>query len=432
MSYTLIERKELTSAASSISFDGIPQIYTDLIVKMNLRYDGTPGNPQQPTSISFNGSGTSKTSRYLRGAGSDAISLNYTEFYDWIPTTTTTSNTFSNGEIYIPNYTGSTNKSASIDSVIENNGTAGWLHTGALLWSNTAPITSITIAGIAYNLVAGSSISLYGINRQQAIGAPKAVGGQISFANGYWVHSFTGSGTFLPQENMVADALVIAGGGGGGSNKGGGGGAGGYLEAYGMNLQKLTNYSVVIGSGGSGGLTGVQDGYNGNISSFLTTAPIGGGGGAADKTNSPVNGLAGGSGGGGARGGSGGAGTSGQGNAGGSGEQSNSPYGGGGGGGAGAVGQSSSGNGGNGGIGRSSTMTGSAVFRAGGGGGSIYTPLGGSAGTGGLGGGGNGGTASTAPTPGTANTGGGGGAWNTDHGMGAAGGSGIVIIRYKA
>ena len=167
MSMTLIETKTLGTAAASIEFTSIPQDGTDLVLKMSLRYNGTPGNPQQPTSISFNGSGASKTSRYLYGAGGSGlgVSVNYTEFYDWIPTTTATSNTFSNGELYIPNYSGSTNKSASIDGVIENNGTAGWLHIGALLWSSTAAITSIQIAGVAYNLVAGSTISLYKITK---------------------------------------------------------------------------------------------------------------------------------------------------------------------------------------------------------------------------------------------------------------------------
>jgi hypothetical protein len=159
----LIESKTLGTAAAQIEFTSIPQTYTDLVLKMSLRYNGTPGNPQQPTSISFNGSSTSKQSRYLYGQGSSAASLNYSELYDWINTTTSTSNTFSNGEIYIPNYTGSTNKSASIDSVVENNATGAWQQIGALLWSNTAAITSIQIAGIAYNLDVGSTISLYGV-----------------------------------------------------------------------------------------------------------------------------------------------------------------------------------------------------------------------------------------------------------------------------
>lgn len=161
----LIETKTLASPAASISLTSIPQDGTDLVLKMSLRYNGTPGQVRQPTSISFNASGTSKTSRYLQGDGSSVASVSYTEFYDWIDTTTATSNTFSNSELYIPNYAGSTNKSASIDGVLENNGTAAWQHIGALLWSNTAAITSIQIAGITYSLDTGSTISLYKITK---------------------------------------------------------------------------------------------------------------------------------------------------------------------------------------------------------------------------------------------------------------------------
>jgi hypothetical protein len=443
MSYTLIERKELISSASSISFDGIPQIYTDLIVKMSLRYDGTPGNAQQPTSISFNGSGSSKTSRYLRGDGSSPLGLTYTELYDWIPTTTTTANTFSNGEIYIPNYTGSTNKSASIDSVIENNGTSSWLHTGALLWSNTAAITSIQISGIAYNFVAGSSISLYGINRQQGIGIPKALGGQISFVNGYWVHTFTGSGSFSAREKIQAEYLVVAGGGGGGGDRAGGGGAGGYRssvigELSGANssaesrliMEANTSHVVTVGAGGTGG--GISSGYgtNGQNSSIGSIVSLGGGGGAGGFVVSgatPSGGSGGGSGGqDGGFGLTGGAGTSGQGFKGGDGI--GSPFHAAGGGGASAAGGNAGGSAGAGGAGLLSSITGSPVARAGGGGGGANNSS--AHGAGGIGGGGAGGKP---PVDGTAGTGGGaGGGGNFPQFAGANGGSGIVIIRYKA
>jgi hypothetical protein len=165
MSYQLVETKTLGATAASIEFTSIPQDATDLVLKMSLRYNGTPGSPQQPVSFSFNSSGTNKTSRVLYGDGSGVASSSYTEFYDWINTTSTTSNTFSNGELYITNYAGSTNKSALVDGVIENNTTPSWLQIGTLLWSNTAAITSIQIAGIAYSLVAGSTISLYKITR---------------------------------------------------------------------------------------------------------------------------------------------------------------------------------------------------------------------------------------------------------------------------
>ena len=105
----------------------------------------------------------------------------------------------------------------------------------------------------------------------------------------------------------------------------------------------------------------------------------------------------------------------------------------GGGGGAGGVGANTANTstGGNGGVGVSSSITGSAIFRAGGGGGGAN----GTAGAGGNGGGGAGRQGSTgAGTAGTANTGGGGGGSLTNGNetaqTGGAGGSGVVIIRY--
>jgi len=102
--------------------------------------------------------------------------------------------------------------------------------------------------------------------------------------------------------------------------------------------------------------------------------------------------------------------------------------------------------GGNGGVGSSTSITGTPIFLAGGGGGCAETA--GAAGKGGNGGGGNGGSGSTAPgvsptqvipDPGQINTGGGGGG-NRDatspstpiviQGSGRSGGSGILIIRH--
>jgi hypothetical protein len=89
-------------------------------------------------------------------------------------------------------------------------------------------------------------------------------------------------------------------------------------------------------------------------------------------------------------------------------------------------------NGGNGGTGIVSSITGSRLFYAGGGGGGTRF----SAPNGGIGGGGGGGNSATSlivATTGTINTGGGGGGGcGTANVFGAAGGSGVVIIRYPS
>ena len=312
-----------------------------------------------------------------------------------------------------------------------------------------------------------------------AIGNPFLVasGGTESTSGNCKIHTFTGPGNFVVSnasstaaENIVS-YMVVAGGGSGGASDGGGGGAGGFrelkspltpytaspLDGYPSAPNRVTvtaqSYPIIVGGGGAA-ITGptYNKGNNGSVSTFSTITSAGGGGGAANVSPTPGNkGQDGGSGGGGGRDGSpgncAGAGntpptTPPQGNNGG-----NSPpggwTGGGGGGGATAVGTGGSGGSpgsevaGNGGAGATTSINGTPTARAGGGGASAAGESPSSAGVGGAGGGGQGGTcqgpAARAATSGTVNTGGGGGG---DHGpapaiVSGAGGSGIVIIRYK-
>jgi len=212
----------------------------------------------------------------------------------------------------------------------------------------------------------------------------------------------------------------------------------GWLVSSGANegndALKPTSYSIdflVIAGGGSGGTYdgSASVGNNGSDSSIsgsgLTTiTSTGGGGGGAYNNLTAGNG---GSGGGGAsNSGAGGTGNTpstspSQGNDGGDGLFDGSSYFGGGGGGASAVGEDAyTSNAGDGGNGTASSITGSSVTRAGGGGGCKYISFGGNNGSGGTGGGGDGGTPNG--VAGTANTGGGGGAG--DNGIGGHGGGG--------
>jgi len=272
----------------------------------------------------------------------------------------------------------------------------------------------------------------------------------------YRYHIFTGGGTFTPNQAFNIEYLVIGGGGGGADGwRGGGGGAGGYRSSVsgektggGGNAESAVAvtaqaYTITVGTGGAGGAA--ANGTNGTVSSiagsgFTTITALGGGGGGGNYV-ADADGNAGGSGGGGG-GYNGDAGEGGsassptQGYVGGnglSGTGSGNSIGGGGGGsgGVGYAGVSGTGNtGGDGGVGLSSSITDSATMRGGGGGAGNYDSS--NVTVGGSGGGGAGGTgnpASPGPVAGTANTGGGGGGQSTTA-DGAAGGSGIVIIRY--
>ena len=181
----------------------------------------------------------------------------------------------------------------------------------------------------------------------------------------------------------------------------------------------LTVDYLVVAGGGSGGTydpaVGYASGTNGGDSVFSTITSLGGGRGGGGAAG------VGGSGGGGSyTSTAAGAGTANQGYNGGQG-QSAANYGGGGGGGAGAAGGNhSSPNAGAGGPGRAIAITGSSVTYAGGGGGSATY---GSGGAGGTGGGGAGrGSGAGSGTAGTVNTGGGGGAGEAGNGAGEGGG----------
>lgn len=162
MSYELIETVELTSSAASIEFTSIPQDGTDLVVLFSGRT--SDGGTADVLSLKFNGLTSGFSWVFLYGNGSSVLTNTgggSTNFYGPNGDGSTT-NTFSNTKIYISNYTSSANKSFSVDTVAENNATTGYQEIDAALWSNTAPITSISVGGFA-NLLQYSTASLYKI-----------------------------------------------------------------------------------------------------------------------------------------------------------------------------------------------------------------------------------------------------------------------------
>ena len=438
-----IQTHTLSSSATSVTFSNIPQNYTDLKVVTSTR-DTLSAENWYLTTMQFNTDTTSGnyTYRLVGGFGTTAYSGSGNQFAGWVPSGARTANTFGNNEIYIPNYTGSTAKSFSVDSVTEGNGTSfEVLGLISGLWSGTAAINTITLGLDAGSFAANSTFTLYGVSN-----GVKATGGTLTVAGGYAYHTFTSTSSFLPSQQIKgAEVLAVAGGGGGGYG-GGGGGAGGINYVSYQTLNAGNTYTALVGAGGAGGTPSVApvNGSNSILSSISATGGGGGGQGAAG----PESGQNGGSGGGARRSGSVGTGVSGQGNNGGTGNSTNARNGGGGG--AGAVGSNfGSGFSGAGGIGSSTysvfgsvtgtgVLSGGVYYYAGGGGGGAGDGGAQTAGAGGVGGGGTGGAyaaSGTAPvaTAGTANTGGGGGGggWGaaTD-GTGGAGGSGLIIVRY--
>ena len=296
-------------------------------------------------------------------------------------------------------------------------------------------------------------------------------GNTISACGSCDVAKFTGPGTFTVSSaatcavNNVVSYMIVAGGGGSGNYAGAGGGAGGFrefkspvtpyvaspLEGSTPITVSAQDYPITVGGGGAGSTTPGDPGgpgTRGTPSTALGLTSTGGGAGATQPSPSPQG--PGGSGGGGSEGQSGASGNTPpvsppQGNNGGNGSgpgpQNDYYEEAGGGGGGTAVGSNGTHDGpptANGGAGATTSISGSpTAYAGGGGGGKGSESAGGGIPQGGTGGGGNGSYQTTDGEAGTVNTGGGGGGIGAGPGApynfpGKAGGSGIVVIRYKA
>ena len=130
-------------------------------------------------------------------------------------------------------------------------------------------------------------------------GTAKATGGQIATANGYIIHTFTGSGNFVTQPNWTdgnVTYLIVGGGGGGGSvtpanapwSTGGAGGGGGGVR-YGTTpvTGVNTTVAVVVGAGGLNSTHDNLQATNGGPSSFGTPLTAGGGGFGGTRAPTP-------------------------------------------------------------------------------------------------------------------------------------------------
>ena len=170
---TLIASSTVGSGgAANIDFTSIVSTYTDIILKVSLRSTSTSGNQDYLLLRFNNDSGSNYTSRGLAGGGGSAGSGTRSAQTElWCSTSSygannanDTANTFSNGELYIPNYLGSTQKSVSVDTVVEaNSASLGSLGLTAGIWTGTSAINRITIFPLSGNWAQYTTAYLYGV-----------------------------------------------------------------------------------------------------------------------------------------------------------------------------------------------------------------------------------------------------------------------------
>jgi len=154
-----------SGGAASIDFTSIPGTYTDVQILLSGR--STSVNPQENLMIELNGSSANFTRRAVEG---DGVTTPYSYFGStgliaYTNGDGATASTFGNVSIYIPNYAGSNYKSISTDAVEETNASTAYMQLTALLWSNSAAITSIKLKPGANDFKQYSSATLYGISK---------------------------------------------------------------------------------------------------------------------------------------------------------------------------------------------------------------------------------------------------------------------------
>jgi hypothetical protein len=169
--YTLIASVTVGSGgATDLDFTSIPSTYTDLVIKTSVR--GATGASNDGFKIRFNNdSSTTYASIYAAGdgtnipSGSNAYGSTGSTYLTSMATGTYTANTFSSVDVYIPNYTASTNKSFSADGASENNATSAWLSLVAGSYPITTAISRITLfSNSGSGFVQYSTAYLYGIS----------------------------------------------------------------------------------------------------------------------------------------------------------------------------------------------------------------------------------------------------------------------------
>ena len=141
--YKLIASSTVGSGGvADITFSSIPSTYTDLQILCSSKTNrGTFNN--DAIRVNLNSSTSNYTAKRIFGDGS-GIGSNTDRGI--LNNANASTSTFSNTQIYIPNYTSANYKSISADTVTENNGTEAYAGFHTILWSDTTAVSSIVLA----------------------------------------------------------------------------------------------------------------------------------------------------------------------------------------------------------------------------------------------------------------------------------------------
>lgn len=149
-----------SGGASSIDFSSIPSTYTDLCVKISARMVSGSVDGR----LTFNGLSTNLNDRVAYLAGTTRGSNASTTIRFIINNGASAANSFSNNDIYIPNYAIAVAHSVSGDAAEDASSGGNYLNFGTGLWNSATAITQITLRPDSGSLAEYSTATLYGIN----------------------------------------------------------------------------------------------------------------------------------------------------------------------------------------------------------------------------------------------------------------------------
>lgn len=149
--YIPLATSTLSSSSSSITFSSIPSTYRDLFLVFSGSLSGNNG-----MNVRFNGDNGSTYTRVVMGGNGSSTFGGSSSTSDFMEAGTIVSTSI----LHIIDYS-ATDK---FKSVIGRNGPSNNIVVSvAGTWQNTAAINSITVSPVNQTMLAGCSISLYGI-----------------------------------------------------------------------------------------------------------------------------------------------------------------------------------------------------------------------------------------------------------------------------
>jgi|688.fasta_scaffold194252_2 hypothetical protein len=158
-----------SGGAASITFNNIPQTFTDLVLKISFRGTVAANGVDLYCYTNNVSNDASYSTTYMSGNGSATGSSRATGltffYFGNGDAASQTANTFSSHEVYLPNYVNSNFKQIISDSVNENNATISSQGLQASLLRNTAAISALTLFPASGNIAQYSTFTLYGITK---------------------------------------------------------------------------------------------------------------------------------------------------------------------------------------------------------------------------------------------------------------------------